>query len=85
MTDFGNNPEYEKLRSDPLMEALRDRTIKIDVPVMTLPPLDDSDPFKGILAGFTPAKPKYNIVQNMLAKVRKRKFRSIDEPWEPQL
>lgn len=27
-----NNPEYEKLKSNPYMEALRDRTVKIDVP-----------------------------------------------------
>ena len=27
-----NNPEYEKLRSNQYMEALRDRTVKIDVP-----------------------------------------------------
>lgn len=29
-----NNPEYEKLRSDLTMEALRDRTFKIDVPYL---------------------------------------------------
>ena len=29
-----NNPEYEKLRSDQTMEALRDRTVKIDVPYL---------------------------------------------------
>lgn len=27
-----NNPEYEKLRSNQYMEALRDRTVKVDVP-----------------------------------------------------
>jgi serine protein kinase len=29
-----NNPEYEKLKSDQTMEALRDRTVKIDVPYL---------------------------------------------------
>jgi serine protein kinase len=29
-----NNPEYEKLINDPTMEALRDRTVKIDVPYL---------------------------------------------------
>lgn len=29
-----NNPEYQKLKNDPTMEALRDRTVKIDVPYL---------------------------------------------------
>jgi serine protein kinase len=29
-----NNPEYEKLKEDQTMEALRDRTVKIDVPYL---------------------------------------------------
>ena len=29
-----NNPEYERLKSDQTMEALRDRTVKIDVPYL---------------------------------------------------
>lgn len=29
-----NNPEYEKLKNDKTMEALRDRTVKIDVPYL---------------------------------------------------
>lgn len=29
-----NNPEYEKLKKDQFMEALRDRTIKVDVPYL---------------------------------------------------
>jgi serine protein kinase len=29
-----NNPEYEKLKNDQTMEALRDRTVKIDVPYL---------------------------------------------------
>jgi serine protein kinase len=29
-----NNPEYERLRSDQTMEALRDRTVRIDVPYL---------------------------------------------------
>jgi serine protein kinase len=29
-----NNPEFEKLKSDQTMEALRDRTVKIDVPYL---------------------------------------------------
>lgn len=30
-----NNPEFEKLKNDKTMEALRDRTVKIDVPYLT--------------------------------------------------
>ena len=30
-----NEPEYRKLQSNEYMEALRDRTIKIDVPYIT--------------------------------------------------
>jgi serine protein kinase len=29
-----NNPEYEKLKNDQYMEALRDRTVKVDVPYL---------------------------------------------------
>jgi serine protein kinase len=29
-----NNPEYEKLKNDKTMEALRDRTVKIDIPYL---------------------------------------------------
>lgn len=29
-----NNPEYERLKSDQTMEALRDRTVKIDIPYL---------------------------------------------------
>ena len=29
-----NNPEYEKLKNDQTMEALRDRTVKIDIPYL---------------------------------------------------
>jgi serine protein kinase len=31
-----NNPEFEKLRGDQTMEALRDRTVKIDVPYLSI-------------------------------------------------
>lgn len=27
-----SNPEYEKLKQDPMMEALRDRTVKVELP-----------------------------------------------------
>jgi len=27
-----SNPQFEKLANDPTMEALRDRTVKIDIP-----------------------------------------------------
>lgn len=30
-----NSPEYQKLQQDPTMEALRDRTIRVDVPYLT--------------------------------------------------
>jgi hypothetical protein len=29
-----SNPEYEKLKNDPVMESLRDRTVKVDVPYL---------------------------------------------------
>jgi serine protein kinase len=29
-----NNPEFEKLKNNPMMEALRDRTVKIDIPYL---------------------------------------------------
>ncbi|MEZ4680023.1 MAG: hypothetical protein R2932_37965 [Caldilineaceae bacterium] len=32
-----NEPEYRKLLANEYMEALRDRTVKIDVPYCTLP------------------------------------------------
>jgi serine protein kinase len=34
-----NNPEFQKLQQDPTMEALRDRTIRVDIPYLTK--LDD--------------------------------------------
>lgn len=30
-----NNPEFEKLKADPTMEAIRDRTVRVDVPYLT--------------------------------------------------
>jgi serine protein kinase len=30
-----NNPEFQKLQQDPTMEALRDRTIRVDIPYLT--------------------------------------------------
>lgn len=29
-----SNPEFEKLKMDPVMEALRDRTVRIDIPYL---------------------------------------------------
>ena len=34
LVGHSNNPEYEKLKNDQTMEALRDRTVKIDVPYL---------------------------------------------------
>lgn len=57
-----NNPEYEKLRSDKHMEALRDRTVKIDVPYL----LRWSDELKILEHMYGPGKVKQHIMPHTL-------------------
>jgi len=57
-----NNPEYEKLRGDPTMEALRDRTVRIDVPYV----LTWSDEIKVLQQDYNPAKVKQHIAPHTL-------------------
>ena len=45
-----NEPEYKKLQSNELMEAFRDRTIKIDVPYITKPSQESKIYVKDICA-----------------------------------
>ena len=57
-----NNPEYEKLKNNAFMEALRDRTVKVDVPYL----LRWSDE-KGILDHlYGPGKVKQHIMPHTL-------------------
>lgn len=57
-----NNPEYEKLKSDKTMEALRDRTVKVDVPY-----LDRwSDELKVLRRDYNPNKVKQHIAPHTL-------------------
>lgn len=57
-----NNPEYEKLKNDPTMEALRDRTVKIDVPYL----LSWSDELKVLMQDYGPNKVKQHVAPHTL-------------------
>jgi serine protein kinase len=57
-----NNPEYEKLKTDKTMEALRDRTTKIDVPYQ----LRWSDEIKIYEKDYGPDKVKQHIMPHTL-------------------
>lgn len=57
-----NNPEYEKLKSNQYMEALRDRTIKADVPYL----LRWSDELKVLEHDYGPGKVKQHIMPHTL-------------------
>lgn len=57
-----NNPEYEKLKSDRFMEAIRDRTVKIDVPYL----LRCSDEQKVLEQDYGPNKVKQHIMPHTL-------------------
>lgn len=57
-----NNPEYEKLKNNQCMEALRDRTVKIDVPYL----LRWSDEMKVLEQDYGPDKVKQHIMPHTL-------------------
>lgn len=57
-----NNPEYEKLKNNQFMEALRDRTVKIDVPYLTR----WSDEIKVLEQDYGPGKVKQHIMPHTL-------------------
>lgn len=57
-----NSPEYEKLKSNQYMEALRDRTVKIDVPYT----LKWSDELKILEKDYAPGKVKQHVAPHTL-------------------
>jgi len=57
-----NQPEFEKLKSNPHMEALRDRTIKIDVPYL----LTISDELKVLQQDYSPDNIKQHVAPHTL-------------------
>lgn len=57
-----NNPEYEKMKSNQYMEALRDRTVKVDVPYC----LRVSDELKIYEMDYGPSKVKQHIMPHTL-------------------
>ena len=57
-----NGPEYEKLKNNQFMEALRDRTVKIDVPYL----LRWSDEIKVLMQDYGPGKVKQHIMPHTL-------------------
>ncbi len=57
-----NNPEYEKLRGNRFMEALRDRTVKVDVPYL----LRISDELKVLEQDYGPDKVDQHIMPHTL-------------------
>lgn len=57
-----NNPEYEKLRSNQYMEALRDRTVKVDVPYT----LKWSEELKILEKDYGPDKVRQHIAPHTL-------------------
>ena len=60
-----NNPEYEKLKNDQTMEALRDRTVKIDVPYL----LKVSDELKVLQNDYGPHKVRQHVAPHTLEVV----------------
>ena len=57
-----NNPEYEKMKSNRFMEALRDRTVKVDVPYL----LRWSDELKVYEQDYGPNRVKQHIMPHTL-------------------
>ncbi len=57
-----NNPEYEKLKNNQFMEALRDRTVKVDIPYL----LRWSDEIKIYEHSYGPTKVKQHIMPHTL-------------------
>lgn len=57
-----NNPEFEKFKADQFMEALRDRTVRVDVPYL----LRWSDELKVYEQDYGPGKVKQHIMPHTL-------------------
>lgn len=57
-----NSPEFEKLRGNRYMEALRDRTVKVDIPYL----LRVSDEIKVLEQDYAPGKVKQHIMPHTL-------------------
>lgn len=57
-----NNPEYEKLKNDKTMEALRDRTVKIDIPYL----LKWSDELKVLEQDYGSGKVRQHVAPHTL-------------------
>lgn len=57
-----NNPEFEKLKNNESMEALRDRTVKVDVPYL----IRWSDEIKVYMQNYGPTKVKQHIMPHTL-------------------
>jgi serine protein kinase len=57
-----NSPEYERLKNNEFMEALRDRTVKVDVPYL----LRWSDELKVLEQDYGPGKVKQHIMPHTL-------------------
>lgn len=57
-----NNPEFQKLQQDPTMEALRDRTIRVDTPYLT----KLSDEIKVLNQDFGPGKVRQHVAPHTI-------------------
>lgn len=57
-----NNPEFEKLKNNQFMEALRDRTVKVDVPYLTR----WTDEIKVYMQNYGPTQLKQHIMPHTL-------------------
>lgn len=57
-----NNPEFEKLKNNQFMEALRDRTVKVDVPYLTR----WSDEINVYMQSYGPGKTKQHIMPHTI-------------------
>ena len=60
-----NNPEFEKLKANPHMEALRDRTVKIDVPYLT----DWKHEIQVLMQDYGPGKVKQHVAPHTIEMV----------------
>jgi hypothetical protein len=75
---YAGNPEFESLKMDKTMEALRDRTAKIDLPDLfsVMPMTANLEEYQKRNCMICEAE------EEAKKKKRKRKFRSIDDKFE---
>lgn len=57
-----NSPEFQKLKNNPMMEALRDRTVKIDIPYL----LRWSDEIKVLMQDYGPGKVNQHVAPHTI-------------------